>query len=117
MKSIADIDLIQLNFNNECEKNRKNMMNRLKYMNSIKEKNPYLSDIISDYNRYYKNIIKEKQNIKNNIEKLLSYLDNLVLNGNLNDIMSKRVEFQKKKLIIELKCVKKSLSEINSLVK
>ena len=116
MEDVANRDLINLKINAEMKKTQKNMLHRLKYINKMQEKNDFLKDIAKDYNRYYKYIIDQKKKEKANIEKLLIYLDNLIVEGDLSETMLKRAEFQQQNIMKELTRVKNSLDEIVSSV-
>ena len=116
MEDIANRDLIQLKIDMEMKKNQREMLSRLKYINKMQEKNEFLREIADDYNKYYKYIVAQKEKEKANIEKLLIYLDNLIVEGDLSDTMLKRAEFQQKNIMRELNRVKKSLDEIVSSV-
>ena len=116
MEDQANRDLIQLKIDMEMKKNQKAMLYRLKYINKMQEKNEFLKEIAKDYNRYYKYIVEEKKKEKANIEKLLIYLDNLIVEGDLSETMLKRAEFQQQNIMQELSRVKNSLDEIVSSV-
>ena len=116
MEDQANRDLIQLKIDMEMKKNQKAMLHRLKYINKMQEKNEFLKEIAKDYNRYYKYIVEEKKKEKANIEKLLIYLDNLIVEGDLSETMLKRAEFQQQNIMQELSRVKNSLDEIVSSV-
>lgn len=116
MEDQANRDLIKLKIEMEMKKNQKAMLHRLKYLNDMQHKNEFLREIAKDYNRYYKFIIDEKKKEKANIEKLLIYLDNLMVEGDLSDTMLKRAEFQQKNILRELNRVKNSLDEMVSSV-
>ena len=116
MEDQANRDLIQLKTDMEMKKNQKAMLYRSKYINKMQEKNEFLKEIAKDYNRYYKYIVEEKKKEKANIEKLLIYLDNLIVEGDLSETMLKRAEFQQQNIMQELSRVKNSLDEIVSSV-
>jgi len=116
MEDMANRDLIQLKIEKEMKNNQKNMLYRLKHINKMQEKNEFLREIAKDYNRYYKYIVDQKEKEKVNIEKLVIYLDNLIVEGDLSDTMLKRAEFQQQNIMKELDRVKSSLDEIVSSV-
>ena len=116
MEDIANRDLIQLKIDMEMKKNQREMLSRLKYINDKKHNNKHLNEIARDYNRYFRNIIIEKQQVKQQMEKLLEHLDKLTIDEDLSQSMLNRLEFQKKDIRKELSRVKNSLDEILSLV-
>merc|ERR1712166_1488327 len=110
MGDYAKRDLRHLNMEMAKERTQKSMLHKLKYINKNKTKNKFLKEVAEEYNEYYKNIIREKGNIIETMEKLLLYLDNLM--DDLSGPVLKRVEFQIKNIMKELTRVKINLDEI-----
>ena len=116
MESTENRVLIQKRIHDQIKKNRMAIFYRLRHLIEMEEKNEFINEVLKDYKKYYDFIVHQKENEKHNIEKLLIYLDNLIIEGELSENMLKRAKFQQENIINELGKVKKDLDEIISIV-
>ena len=96
--------------------NHDGVLLKLKELDSVQKDNRFLGSIYEDYRRYRDYIIQEKEREKTQMERLVHYLEKIVLEANLTDNMTRRAIMEQNRILGQLDTVKKELDKLVSIV-
>ena len=109
---LAQRDMRLSQLENEI-KNKKSLLIRKKKDLDKKEKlNEYLSEVKSDYNKYYNNIVNEKKQQLDTLNLLKEYLDDLIESENLVERQLKTIRHDQKEILSEIDNIKADLDTL-----
>jgi len=110
--SLAEKDDQFLNIEQVIEAKRRMLLEKQKKLKLIQKQNHFLDIIKDDYSKYYSYVSKQKQDQIKALEILNNYIGDLTTSGKLtkNNINDAGVE--QKKIIKEIKSIRKGLDDI-----
>ena len=79
--------------------------------NSLKQ-NPFLKDVVDDYNSYYDSLVRQKSEQQEAIEFLKKYLEDMLSEAKLTESQIEENSIQQDAMVNELKKIKGELKEI-----
>lgn len=110
--NLADRDIYLIHIENEIEIRKKKLLEKQKRLHSISKQNQFLELVKEDYKKYYDIIIEQKHEQLKALELLKNYIHDLSVSGNLSKNNIKDGLYEQKKILHEIKKIKKSLDEI-----
>lgn len=102
---LRDID-IQIN------KKKQLMLSKLYFLDKTKKENEYLEGVRKDYEKYRKYIAHTKQQEMNAMIMLKSYIDDIILNGNIINADIANAKLEKARILKEINKIKRELNAI-----
>lgn len=109
---IQDEQLIQLE--QLIEAKRRMLLEKQKKLRFVSKQNKFLDVVKEDYDKYYSYIIKQKQDQMKALELLNNYINDLTRSGNLTKHNIEDAKYEQRKIVHEIKSIKKNLDEIIS---
>jgi uncharacterized protein YbbC (DUF1343 family) len=94
------------------EAKRRMLLEKQKKFKLIQKQNQFLDIIKDDYSKYYSYISKQKQDQIKALEILNSYIGDLTISGKLTKNNINDAGFEQKKIIKEIKSIRKGLDGI-----
>jgi hypothetical protein len=110
--SLAEKDEQFLNIEQIIEAKRRMLLEKQKKFKLIQKQNQFLDIIKDDYSKYYSYISKQKQDQIKALEILNSYIGDLTISGKLTKNNINDAGFEQKKIIKEIKSIRKGLDGI-----
>jgi len=110
--NLADRDIYLIHIENEIQFRRKKLLEKQKKIHGITKQNQFLELVKEDYKKYYDIIIHQKQEQLKALELLKTYIHDLSVSGNLSRDNIKDGLYEQKKILHEIKKIKKGLDEI-----
>jgi hypothetical protein len=110
--NLAERDVYLIHIENEIEIRRKRLVEKQKKIHDISKQNHFLELVKQDYKKYHNIIIQQKQDQLKALELLKHYIHDLSVSGNLSNQNIKDSLYEQKKLLYEIKKIKKSLDEL-----
>lgn len=110
--NLADRDIYLIHIENEIQIRRKKLLEKQKKIHGITKQNQFLELVKQDYKKYYDIIIQQKQEQLKALELLKNYIHDLSVSGNLSQSNIKDGLYEQKKILHEIKKIKKGLDEI-----
>jgi hypothetical protein len=110
--SLAEKDEQFLNIEQIIDAKRRMLLEKQKKFKLIQKQNEFLDIIKDDYSKYYSYISKQKQDQIKALEILNSYISDLTTSGKLTKHNINDAGFEQKKIIKEIKSIKKGLDGI-----
>ena len=99
----------------EAVKNNQNdVFIKIKELDSVQKDNRFLGSIYEDYRRYQNYIVDKKEQEKQQMERLVNYLERIILEANLTDSMTRRAIMEQNRILGQLDTVKKELDKLVS---
>jgi|TARA_A100001015_G_scaffold250597_1_gene289094 translation initiation factor 2B subunit (eIF-2B alpha/beta/delta family) len=109
---IAIHDKILDDLQNELE-NKKNMLkNKYENLNTVKESNEFLSDVLEDYDKYYKFILEQKQQQEVTMKNIIYHIDKIIKEENLSNESLLEAKKEQNTILNEIDKVKNEIDEI-----
>ena len=94
--------------------NQNDVLIKIKEIDRVQKDNRFLGSIYEDYRRYRDYIIQEKEREKRQMERLVHYLERILLESNLTDAMNRRAIMEQNRILGQLDTVKKELDKLVS---
>lgn len=110
--SLAEKDEQFLNIEQIIDAKRRMLLEKQKKFKLIQKQNQFLDIIKDDYSKYYSYISKQKQDQIKALEILNSYISDLTTSGKLTKNNINDAGFEQKKIIKEIKSIRKGLDGI-----
>jgi hypothetical protein len=110
--NLADRDIYLIHIENEIEIRKKKLLEKQKKIHGISKQNHFLELVKEDYKKYYDIIIQQKYEQLKALEILKNYIHDLSVSGNLSKNNIKDGLYEQKKILHEIKKIKKGLDEI-----
>ena len=110
--SLAEKDDQFLNIEELIEAKRRMLLEKQKKFKLIQKQNQFLDIIKDDYSKYYNYISKQKQDQIKALEILNTYISDLTTSGKLTKNNINDAGFEQKKIIKEIKSIRKGLDGI-----
>ena len=110
--NLAERDIYLIHIENEIQIRRKKLLEKQNKMHGISKQNQFLELVKQDYKKYYDIIIQQKQEQLKALELLKNYIHDLSVSGNLSKGNIKDGLYEQKKILHEIKKIKKGLDEI-----
>ena len=110
--NLAERDIYLIHIENEIQFRRKKLLEKQNKIHGISKQNHFLELVKQDYKKYYDIIIQQKQEQLKALELLKTYIHDLSVSGNLSKGNIKDGLYEQKKILHEIKKIKKGLDEI-----
>ena len=94
---------------NEIQKRRELLLEKRKHLKKVRNQNEFLEEVISDYGKYYGYIVEQKQEQMRALDMLNKYINDLIEKENMTSENLKDAKQEQKKIIYEMKKIKKGL--------
>lgn len=101
-----------LHINDLIEAKRKMLIDKQKKLRFISKQNRFLDAVKNDYANYYNYISKQKQDQIKALEMLNQYVHDLTVSGQLSKHNSEDAKFEQRRILKEVKSIKKGLDDI-----
>jgi hypothetical protein len=105
-------DDIMQSIHSQIEHQKQILHSKRAYLENAKKQNEFLENVQKDYKKYHDFIVNEKQQQMNAMTMLKSYLDDLIINGNLTNTDIAHAKLQHNKLMGEVDKIKTDLDEL-----
>jgi hypothetical protein len=96
------------------EAKRRMLLEKQKKLRFVSKQNKFLDVVREDYNEYHRYIIKQKEEQMKALELLNNYIKDLTRSGNLTKHNIEDAKYEQRKIVHEIKSIKKNLDEIIS---
>ena len=113
-RNVAERDIYLIHIEKEIEIRRKKLLEKQQKIHHITTQNHFLEKVKQDYSNYHSIILKQKQEQIRALELLNQYIEDLSVSGKLSKHNIKDSVYEQKKILSEIKKIKKSLDEITS---
>ena len=110
--SLADRDIYLIHIEKEIEIRRKRLLEKQKKIQQLSKQNIFLQQVKEDYAHYHATILQQKQEQLRAMELLHQYLHDLTLSENLSKNNVKDARYEQKKILQEIKKIKKHVDEL-----
>jgi hypothetical protein len=111
-RNVAHRDIYLIHIEKEIEIRRKRLLEKQQQLQPIVAQNRFLDKVKQDYAKYHAVIFQQKQEQLQALELLNQYIHDLQQSGKLSKQNIKDSLYEQKKIIAELKKIKKSLDEL-----
>jgi len=111
---LADKDEQLIHLENLIESKRKMLLEKQKKLRFVYKQNQFLGVVREDYDKYYRYIVKQKQDQMQALQLLNTYVDNLTRSGNLTKHNIADAKYEQRKIVNEMKSIQMNLDEILS---
>jgi len=110
--NLAQRDKYLSQIDQEIKSKKKLLLEKRKYLKNISGDNSFLSSVNNDYQTYYDFIIKQKEDQMKTLNYLNDYIQDIMVNSKLTDQDILETNQEKKRILNEIKNIRKSLEEI-----
>uniref|UniRef100_A0A6C0H906 Uncharacterized protein n=1 Tax=viral metagenome TaxID=1070528 RepID=A0A6C0H906_9ZZZZ len=110
--NLAQRDKYLSQIDQEIKSKKKLLLEKRKYLKNISGDNSFLSSVNNDYQTYYDFIIKQKEDQMKTLNYLNDYIQDIMVNMNLTEQDILEANKEKKRILGEIKNIRKSLEEI-----
>jgi hypothetical protein len=112
--SLAQKDKYLEKIDNEINKRRNLILEKMKKIEKKKRVNHFLEEVKEDYHKYYQYIIQEKQQQYNSMMTIKNYLDDLIITEKLANNELKNIKYDQNHILHEMDKIQ---LELNKLIK
>lgn len=113
--SIDQKDQFLRNLEDQINQKKQIMFSKRRFLDETKKDNEYLEGVRKDYEKYRQYIAHSKKQELDAMLMLKSYIDDLMLNGNLINADFDNAKLEKARIMKEINKIKKTLDEIVAL--
>jgi hypothetical protein len=110
--NLAERDNYLSKIEKEIKSKKDLLLEKRKYLKKISEDNRFLTSVNTDYQKYYDFIIKQKEDQVNTLSYLNDYIQDIMTNTKLTDQDIVETNQEQKRVLKEIKNIRKSLEEI-----
>lgn len=110
--SMSQKDIFLQNIEDQINKKRTMLLKKRKQLNNARKKNEYLEGVRKDYEKYHEYIANNKRQEMNAMFMLKSYIDDLVINGNLTNTDLNSAKMEQQRILKETQTIKDDLDKI-----
>ena len=110
--NIANRDIYLIHIDNQIEIRKKMLIEKQKRIQHFSKQNHFLEMVKEDYQKYHDIIIQQKQEQIKALDLLNHYIYDLTKKGKLSKYNIKDGVYEQKKILSEIKKIKKSLDEL-----
>ena len=107
--TLSERDQYVMIIENEIQKRRELLLEKRNYLKKVRNQNEFLEEVISDYGKYYGYIVEQKQEQMRALDMLNKYINGLIEKENMTSENLKDAKQEQKKIIYEIKKIKKAL--------
>jgi len=109
---LATRDKFIATLQSEINKTQDSVTGYLEETKKVQGENEFLQSVTSDYKRYHKFIIDEKERERKQLEDLMGYLDKILEEADLSAEMANKARFQQNNILGEMDNIKGELDRI-----
>lgn len=102
-------EMVLLHIQKEIDAKRALLLEKQKYLNKMEKQNEFLREVKNDYAKYYHYILKQKQEQMEALDMLNQYVHDLTISGSLSKQNIKDAKLEQKRILREMKNIKKDL--------
>jgi hypothetical protein len=110
--NLAERDKYLSEIEKEIKSKKDLLLEKRKYLKEISGENRFLTNVNNDYQTYYDFIIKQKEDQMKTLNYLNDYIQDIMVNSKLTDQDIVETNQEKKRILNEIKNIRKSLEEI-----
>jgi len=99
----------------EIGKRKRELRNKLTELKTAQQDNDFLSDVVSDYSRYYTEMRRSKENEIIAMNMLMEYMDNVTASTNLTKEALERTKSEQKTMMAKIKHLRREIEEITGI--
>ena len=107
--TLSERDQYVMTIENEIQNRRELLIDKRKHLKKVRNQNEFLEEVMSDYSKYYNYITEQKQEQMRALDMLNKYIHGLIEKENLTSENLKDAKKEQKKIIHEMKKIKKGL--------
>jgi len=111
---LATRDKFIATLQSEINKTQDSVTGYLEETKKVQGENEFLQSVTSDYKRYHKFIVDEKERERKQLEDLMGYLDKILEEAGLSAEMANKARFQQNKILGEMDNIKGELDRITN---
>ena len=112
--SMSQKDIFLQNIEHQINQKRVMLLKKRKQLDNARKKNEYLEGVRKDYEKYHEYIANNKRQEMNAMFMLKSYIDDLVINGNLTNTDLNSAKMEQQRILKETQTIKDDLDKIIS---
>ena len=109
---LATRDKFIATLQSEINKTQDSVTGYLEETKKVHGENEFLQSVTSDYKRYHKFIVDEKERERKQLEDLMGYLDKILEEADLSAEMANKARFQQNNILGEMDNIKGELDRI-----
>lgn len=109
---LATRDKFIATLQSEINKTQDSVTGYLEETKKVQGENEFLQSVTSDYKRYHKFIVDEKERERKQLEDLMGYLDKILEEADLSAEMANKARFQQNNILGEMDNIKGELDRI-----
>jgi hypothetical protein len=113
--SMDQKDQFLRNLEDQINKKKQIMFSKRRFLDETKKDNEYLEGVRKDYEKYRQYIARSKKQELDAMIMLKSYVDDIILNGNLINADLNNAKLEKARIMKEINKIKQALDEIVAL--
>ena len=98
----------------EINKTQTNVMEYLEDAKNIQKENEFLESVTSDYKRYHKHILSEKEREHEQMTNLINYLNTILKEAGVSAEIANRARFQQNRILEEMDKIKGELDNLTT---
>ncbi len=110
--NLAERDKYLSKIEQEIKSKKDLLLEKRKYLQKISKDNRFLTGVNNDYQKYYDFIIKQKEDQMKTLNYLNDYISDMMVNTKLTEQDINETNQEQKRILNEIKNIKKSLEEI-----
>jgi len=110
--NLAERDKYLSEIEQEINSKKDLLLEKRKYLKNISGDNRFLKNVNNDYQKYYDFIIKQKEDQMKTLNYLNDYIQDIMVNNKLTEQGILETNQEKKRILSEIKNIRKSLEEI-----
>jgi len=107
--SLSQRDLYLIKIENEIRNRKELLLEKRKHLKKVRNQNEFLEEVMGDYSKYYNYITEQKHDQMRALDMLNKYIHGLIEKENLTSENLKDAKKEQKKIIHEMKKIKKGL--------
>tara|TARA_Y100000996_G_C22496455_1_gene632516 strand:- start:906 stop:1265 length:360 start_codon:yes stop_codon:yes gene_type:complete len=111
---IAKRDQIITALRSEIDRVRGGVLDQLQDIGEIQKENEFLTEIVGDYKKYHRALLRQKKREEDHLKMLVDYLEKQLMEAGMTESMEKQARFEQNRILESLEKLKSEMEEIIS---
>tara|TARA_Y100000992_G_C21260429_1_gene490991 strand:+ start:1105 stop:1464 length:360 start_codon:yes stop_codon:yes gene_type:complete len=111
---IAKRDQIITALRSEIDRVRGGVLDQLQDIGEIQKENEFLTEIVGDYKKYHRVLLRQKKREEDHLKMLVDYLEKQLMEAGMTESMEKQARFEQNRILESLEKLKSEMEEIIS---
>ena len=106
---IAKLDQIITALRSEIDRVRGGVLDQLQDIGEIQKENEFLTEIVGDYKKYHRALLRQKKREEDHLKMLVDYLEKQLMEAGMTESMEKQARFEQNRILESLEKLKSEI--------